>query len=349
MEHVQGVPAGAAGEALLIRLSPFAAAAFLLASLPGRGGAQAVMWQAPRNITLSDWIWGPGGKAMAPHPPFEFVDEDLHGTNPKIRVRDTKGEGWTVKFGGETHGDVFASRLLYALGYPTEPDYYVASGTITGVHDLKRSKPFVSRDGSFRSARFKLRDHKAQVPAGDGEWAWNDNPFTGTPQLSGLKILLMLTSNWDAKDARDGEGGNTSVYAKPGTNSHQLVFAFDDWGASMGRWGGFFSRDKWNPEGYQQQTKLFARSAGGGGIEWGYRGKHDQDITSGISVDDVRWLLNYLSPVTDEELRAGLRASGATEAEIEIYTRSIRERIAQMQNLTKSQSPVKAAANQAHH
>ena len=332
----------------MIGFRPFAAAAFLLASLPGRGGAQAVLWQAPGSITLKDWIWGPGGEVRAPKPPFEFVDEDFHGTNPKVRVRDAKGDSWAVKFGGENHGDVFASRLLYALGYPTQPDYYVANGKITGVHDLKRAKPFVHRDGSFRSARFKLREHKTQAPAEGEEWSWNDNPFTGTPQFSGLKILLMLTSNWDAKDARDGEGGNTSVYSKPGSNGSQLFFAFDDWGASMGRWGGFFGRDKWDPQGYQQQTKNFARSAPGGQIEWGYRGKHDQDITSGISVNDVRWLLNYLSQVTDEELQAGLRASGATEADIEIYTRSIRERITQLENLTKTQSPVKTAANQPH-
>ena len=49
--------------------------------------------------------------------------------------------------------------------------------------------------------------------------------------------------------------------------------------------------------------------------------------TTGISTEDIRWLLIYLGRVTDEELRAGLRASGAAESIIEIYTRSIRDRI----------------------
>lgn len=281
---------------------------------------------------------------MAPQPPFHFVGEDFHGTNPKIRVRDAKGEQWTVKFGGEIHGDIFASRLLYALGYLTQPSYYVARGTIAGVHGLKRAKAFIARDGSFRFARFKLHDHKMLAPLDGDGWPWMENPFVGTPQLNGLKILMMLTSNWDAKDARDRDSSNTAIYAKPKSNTGQRFYAFDDWGATMGKWGGFFDRDIWDPEGYEAETKSFARLAADGRIEWGYRGKHGRDITSGISVDDVRWLMKYLAPVTDAELRAGLRASGATEAQIGIFTRAIRRRIAQLQRLTDSAAPTAVVA-----
>ena len=326
-----------------MRLKLFGCAALMLAALPCSAGEHVVLWQEPRTITAHDWIWGAGGEGRAPKPPFEFEGEDFNGTNPKIRVRDAKGDRWTVKFGGENHSEVFASRLLYAVGYMTQPSYYVAGGTITGVHGLKRAKAFIGRDGSFRFARFKLRDHKTLAPVEGAAWSWNDNPFVGTTQLNGLKILMMLTSNWDGKDARDGEGSNTSVYAKPKSDGSKRFYAFDDWGASMGKWGGFFERDKWNPEGYAQQTKEFARSTADGRIEWGYKGKHDPDITSGISVDDVRWLLTYLSRATGDELRAGLEASGATAAETEVYTRSIRERITHLQRLVDGASPTTAS------
>lgn len=312
--------------------------------LPQTAIGQAVLWQAPEKITVNDWIWGAGGEARAPKPPFEFVDEDFNGTNPKIRVRDAKGDRWIVKFGGENHGDVFATRLLHALGYLTEPSYYVASGTISGVHGLKRARAFVGRDGSFRFARFKLHDHKTLAALEGKSWSWSDNPFVGTPQLNGLKILMMLTSNWDAKDARDGKCANTSIYAKTATG--ELFYAFDDWGATMGKSGGFFSRDKWDPAGYAAQSRDFARLAPGGTIQWGYRGKHDADIVSSISIADVRWLLTYLSLVTDEQLRAGLRASGATDSDIATYTRAIRERIAQLQHLTESGMQTTATAEQ---
>ncbi len=323
-----------------------ASVAFALAAMPYAGAGQAVLWQAPGNMTVNDWIWGPGGEVKAPEPPFEFLDEDLHGTNPKIRVLDATGVRWAVKFGGETHGDVFASRLLYALGYVTQPNYYVASGTISGVHDLKRAKAFVGKDGSFRFARFKLHQSKKVNEVEGLNWSWIDNPFVNTRELNGLKILMMLMSNWDAKDSRDGKGSNTGVYAKTKSDGDHLYYAFDDWGATMGKWGGFFGRDKWNPGGYEAQTKNFVRLAADGRIEWGYRGKHDPDVRSGIPVDDVRWLLTYLAPVTEEELRAGLRASGATEAEIGAYSRGIRERIDQLQRLTDSPAPTTVAAKQ---
>lgn len=329
-----------------MRACHLASAAIALAALPSAVAGQAVLWQAPGKITVNDWIWGVGGEARAPKPPYEFVNEDLHGTNPKIRVRDAKGDRWIVKFGGETHSDVFASRLLYALGYVTQPTYYVASGTITGVHDLKRAKPFVARDGSFRFARFKLHDHNRLAPVDGEAWSWNDNPFVGTPQLGGLKIVMMLTSNWDAKDARDGAGGNTSIYSKPGPDAGQRFYAFDDWGATMGRSGGFFTRDKWDPAGYQAQTRRFVRITPGGAIQWGYRGKHNPDIVSHVSVEDVRWLMTYLSRVSDEEVRAGLQASGATKAEIGAYTRAIRERIVQLQHLADSPAPTTVAVRQ---
>jgi hypothetical protein len=158
----------------------------------------------------------------------------------------------------------------------------------------------------------------------------------GTRELNGLKILLMLMSNWDAKDSRDGAGSNTAIYAKAGPDGDRLYYAFDDWGATLGKWGGFFSRDKWNADGYSEQTRNFARTVDGETIRWGYRGKHAKDVTSGIHIDDARWLLTYLSGVTDEELRAGLQASGATAPETDTYARNIRERIGQLQHLSDS-------------
>jgi len=315
-----------------------------LAALPGAASdANHVLWQAPGTISVDDWIWGPGGENRAPKPPFEFIEEDRNGTNAKLRVRDAKGDQWVVKFGGENHSDVFASRMLFAMGYVTEPSYFVAGGVITGAHDLRRAKPFIGKDGSFSYARFKLRDHKMLAHAENETWSWNDNPFIGSHELNGLKILLMLTSNWDAKDARDGKGSNTSVYQKPGS-AGQLYYAFDDWGATLGKWGGFFQRDKWDPDGFRAQTRNFARTASNQTIEWGYRGKHGKEVTSGISTGDVRWLLTYLSRVTDDELRAGLRASGASGLAIETYTRCLRQRIQQLQSLSAPPSPATATA-----
>jgi hypothetical protein len=145
----------------------------------------------------------------------------------------------------------------------------------------------------------------------------------------------MLMSNRDSKDSRDGRGGNTAVYYRANSGGDKLYYAFDDWGATFGKWGGFFSRDKWDADGFSQQTRRLV-AHNGQAIRWGYRGKHAKDITSGVKVEDVRWLVTYLSAATDEEVRAGLAASGATPFEIDAYAKSIRDRITQLQHLSDS-------------
>jgi hypothetical protein len=78
----------------------------------------------------------------------------------------------------------------------------VTAGSILDVHNLKRAKHFIAKNGSFREARFKLEDHGSEKASSEGAWSWAVNPFLGSPELGGLKILSMLTSNWDTKDSR---------------------------------------------------------------------------------------------------------------------------------------------------
>src|SRR5262249_44905972 len=161
-----------------------------------------------------------------------------------------------------------------------EPAFFVPSGSISGVHGLKRAKHFIAKDGSFKSARFKLREHHAPKPGEDRAWSWTENPFIGTPELGGLKIMIMLTSNCDTKDARDGEGSNNEIVETP--DGSPSWYAVTDWGASLGKAGGFLKRDRWDWNGYRVQTAKFVHMTPGGAIDWGFRGKHQRDITAGV-------------------------------------------------------------------
>ena len=294
-------------------------------------GATTVLWEAPKPMTAADWTWGPGGQDHAPAPPFQFVKEDLSGTNPKVEVKDAKGTTWTVKFGPEVHGDTFAPRLVYAAGYIVVPTYFVASGTIAGTDHLKRAKRFL-RDGAFRDARFKLHDKGTLAREDKYDWSWKDNPFSGSHELAGLKVLMMLTSNWDGKDASDNTS-NTGVFLRKADSGYAYVFT--DWGATMGKWGNFFQRGKWDSRGYARQTRKLVKSVSANGeITWGYSsGKHKRDITQGIQISDVRWLVPWLARITDQDLHAGLMASGALPENVETFTSAIRGRIRELQEV----------------
>jgi hypothetical protein len=118
--------------------------------------------------------------------------------------------------------------------------------------------------------------------------------LVGTREFNGLKIIMMLTSNWDNKDARDaGRGSNTAIFQYPVGDAVELRYVITDWGGSMGKWGCFLSREKWDYKGYAQQTPEFTKGVVGGFVVWGFSGQHTNDLTEKISGFDVKWLLQY--------------------------------------------------------
>lgn len=290
------------------------------------------IWRDPGGVESLDFVHGPGGKKRAPKPPFTFIEEDKGGTNPKVKVSDAFGQTWGVKWGSEIHSEVFASRLAWAAGYYVEADYFVRAGKIAGAAHLSRAKKYVGSDGSFTNARFELREKGISKQKDKESWRWDRNPFAGTRELNGLKIMVMLTSNWDPKDQRDDES-NTAIYTKRKTG--EVTYVMSDWGATMGKWGGVFSREKWDCEGFSHQSRKFVTGVEGGLVRFGYDGKREHDMRNDIRVIDVRWLVGYVGRITDEQIRAGLAASGATADEIDCFTMAIRERINQLKNASR--------------
>jgi hypothetical protein len=293
-----------------------------------------VIWRDPGNVAKLDFIGGSGGRRNAPKPPFAFIEEIQSGSNPKIRVVDADGVKWSVKFGPEVHAEIFATRLAWAVGYFVEPLYFVATGMIDDLGQLKRAKAYIKPDGSFIDARFEKQREKGVESLEDEEsWSWLENPFTGSQELNGLKAIMMLVSNWDNKDVRDiKRGSNTAIFKYPmgrGTEDRYLV---NDWGGAMGKWGGYLKRGKWDCKGYTKQTPDFVKGVRGDYFVWGYEGQHTRDFADDIRISDMRWLIRYLGRITDEQLRDGLRASGANAGEIDCFARSVRERIDQIKS-----------------
>ncbi|MGH9841687.1 MAG: hypothetical protein ACREEM_23285 [Blastocatellia bacterium] len=325
----------------LLRPSLICAIAFAIAGASGLAfqkkekpvqPGKPVIWQDPGEIEKLDFVGGPGGSERAPKRPFTFVEERLTGSNPKIRVTDANGAKWNVKFGSEVNAETFATRLIWACGYFVDPAYFVPSGKVEQLGKLSRAKKAVSSDGQFTDARFEaVKEKGVRELDAEQSWGWVSNSFVGSKELNGLKVLMMLTSNWDNKDVRDtSRGSNTAIYQTPTQAGLEDRYIVTDWGGSMGKWGGVMSREKWDCKGYSSQTKDFVKGMKGDQVEFGYSGQHSESFKTGIRKSDVQWLMQYLGRITDNQLRAGLQASGATSEEVECFTRSIRERINQL-------------------
>jgi hypothetical protein len=295
--------------------------------IPAIAHGQDVIWHDPGAVDQLDFRYGIGGEQMAPKPPFSFVKEDTSGSQPKVAVKDASGRAWVIKFGQEASPDTFATRLAWAVGYWAEPNYFVANGVIEGVHNLSRASQNVDGSGNFHNGRFQLRSSSPEY-LDNINWNWDRNPFVGTPELNGLKIMMMLVSNWDDKDYRDaaGRGSNTAIYK----DGDRYIFFIDDWGASFGSWGGVFTRSKWDCADYNRQSKNFVKSMQPGSVNWGYVGQHTNLMTRGVRPADVKWLMQYLGKVTDEQLHTGLISSGASDEQAGYCTQGIRMRIQEL-------------------
>jgi hypothetical protein len=292
-----------------------------------------LIWRDPGDVRRLDMTNGPGGSSGAPAPPFRFLEEHSSGSQPCISVTDARGRRWRAKWGDEVRSENFAVRLAWACGYFAEITYFVAGGRIEGAANLQRARTCVGEDCRFRDARFELDDPDVRKMFEEHSWAWNDNPFVGTRELHGLKIIVMLLSNWDTKDRRDvARGSNTAIFehrvSRWRREAHYLI---TDWGGSMGRWGGnIVTRAKWDPEGFAAQTPQFVTGVQNGLVLFGYTGQRTADMASGIRVEDARWLCRYLGRITDAQLFEALTASGATEDEARSFAASLRERVNQL-------------------
>jgi hypothetical protein len=299
---------------------------------------QHTLWRDPgvvENVNLTE---GPGGAGGEPMPPFVFLEEHLTGSQPCVSVRDGRRRRWRVKWGNEVRSENFAVRLVWACGYFAETTYFVSAGEIEGATALQRARSCIDDDCRFQDARFELDDPDVRKLFEEHSWAWNDNPFVGTPQLAGLKVLVMLLSDWDTKDRRDvARGSNTAIFEhRAGRWRREARYLITDWGGSMGRWGNnIVTRGRWDPDGFEAQTSEFVTGVDEGMVRFGYTGQRTADVAIGITVQDVRWLCRYLGRITDAQLAAALDASGANTDERARFAAAIRERINQLVKTTK--------------
>jgi hypothetical protein len=295
------------------------------------------IWRDPGAIETLDLVHGPGGADHAPAAPFTFLEEPATGSQPCLSVRDARGRRWRIKWGHEARVEAFAVRAAWACGYVAEITHFVPSGMIHDVPALGRARSCVEAvDGRFIDARFEADDPDVAKFFEEHSWAWDSNPFVGTRELSGLKIVMMLLSNWDSKDRRDvALGSNTAIFVTrvhKWPHSHrEAQYLLTDWGGAMGRWGSnIVTRGRWDVDGFEAQTPQFVAGVKDGRVSFGYVGQRTADIAADIPVEHARWFHGYASRISERQLVEGLLASGATDDEASRFARAIVERIAQL-------------------
>jgi hypothetical protein len=275
------------------------------------------------DISTLDLTLGIGSREGMPKPPFNFEKEDTTGTNPKIKVIDANGVKWNVKFDEEVHGEIAASRIVWAFGYNVEESYYVPSAQINGVTGLGRAKKFVGANGAITNALFEKRP--GNIARRKEPWSWSSNPFRGTRELSGLILLNVLVNNWDAKQTNNGVLG---ILDENGAVNEWYTVC--DWGGTFGKYSSVFSHSKWTPSDFQKQA--FIEGLSGGTLKLHYKGK--MNTSPSVPLEHARWFAGLASQLTDTQIRQAFEASGASQSEITIFSSKIRERLNELKKAT---------------
>jgi hypothetical protein len=245
-----------------------------------------------------------------------------------------------VKWGDEVNVETLATRLAWAAGYFVETTYYVPKGRIEGAASLTRASASLDEHGSFRNARFELDEEGVLKHFDAHSWSWADNPFVGSPELNGLKIVMMWVSNWDAKDVRDvARGSNTAIFEYPGpAGMREARYLVIDWGGALGRWGGIATRGRWDCYAFAEETAAFVSGVEGDVVTFGYTGQHTADIAQGIRVSDVQWLMRRLDALSEAQIAEAVRVSGGTAEEVAVFSRALRGRLDMLSNVAANPS-----------
>lgn len=276
-------------------------------------GQTAVMW-SPVNIEARNLYNGAGGAAMRPNVRrIRFIKKETGGNNLKYRIRDARGRVWVAKIADESQAEVAANRLLYGVGYRTEIDYLAPQMTIPGK-------------GKYTNVRLEARPASIKR---DGIWKWDENPFRGTPEFKGLRVLMALINNWDLKD------DNNKVLRTRG----EAQYIVSDLGSSFGKLPyssapilNRFGRSVNDPVDFVNSTFIHGVEPNGE-VDFYYKAK-GKDLLKGITVEDARWIGRLLSRLSDRQIRDAFRAANYSQSEVTLLSGAIKDRIRQLNRLT---------------
>lgn len=308
---------------------------------PAALGQHAVLWTDPGDIKGRNLFYGVGGKEHEPALPLTYVEEDKGGTSPKFEAKDSQGEKWKAKMGPESQAEVAASRLMWAVGFSANENYFLAETKVPGSHEHQhRGKQFIDGTDNVHDLRVQRN------PPGEkkiADWDWKKNPFVGTREFNGLRVMMALLSNWDLKD------NNNAVYEVKDDPSQQ-IYGVTDVGATFGSSGKSFpdSKSKNNLQMYAHRKFISKVTESTVDLNFPthpsliyyvfappfvFHARHFYWVGRNIPRQDVRWIASLLSQLSQDQVRDAFRAAGYTPQQIDAYSAEVESRIAQISKL----------------
>jgi len=328
---------GVAALIVVIAISPLAASQQQQQAPTDSG---AVIWTDPGDIRTRNLYWGPGGEQHQPQPPVEFLEEDMHGTNPKFDVRDAAGTKWRVKLGDEARPEVVATRLLWAVGYTANENYFLPMLHVNNMPaQLRRGQNLAGNGGDVPDVRLQRRPENQKKIS---NWNWRNNPFAGTREFNGLRVMMALIRNWDLDD-------ENNAILEDKKNSDRKIYEVSDVGTAFGSSGRRYyqKNSKGNIDAYRRGRLIHLVHADFIDLRFPtmpplsfifdlpfYAAQlHARWVGKHIPRADAKWIGSLLSQLSPDQIREAFRAAGYSPAVIEAYTTTLIARIQELNRL----------------
>jgi hypothetical protein len=299
------------------------------------GAGQPILWRDPGEISSKNLFYGVGGEKSMPALPVKFLSEDSAGISPKFEAEDKAHQKWKAKLALEAQSETVVSRLLWAVGYFANENYYYAQLPVENLAQLKRGQEFETPNG-VKGAR--LQRH--QLGTNKGQWDWKKNPFYGTREFNGLRVMMALVRNWDLM------ADNNAIFED---GSGREIYEVTDVGASFGKTGPSYSdkKAKNNLESFSRGKFISKVTADHVDFKFPtrpplififmpksfFKEAHTSWIGKHIPRADVKWIAGLLSQLTPAQIRDAFRAGGYTPEQVEGFAQVVEKRISELNRL----------------
>jgi hypothetical protein len=274
--------------------------------------ARAQIW-TPTDVPSMDVKAGP--KRLDSFPfratlTCDYLPKELSGASPKFACRLGDEDEIKVKFGGanaEVYAEVAATRLLWALGFPSDQMYPVkvicrrCPATLAGM----------ARDNDesvFDPATVERKLPGREFPGEEG-WAWNeldtiDEKAGGAPRAhrDALRLLAVLLQHTDTKPQQQRLLCLDDAPAEPkDTTCLRPLMMVNDLGLTFGRANTFNLNEKAMNLVAWSETPVWKGETGCvGNLPKSFTGTLDNPV---ISEEGRQFLTTLLNALTDAQLR----------------------------------------------
>jgi len=190
---------------------------------------------------------------------------------------------------------------------------------VVGLPRLTRGQEFVSNGDTVTGARLEREGGNE----GSNTWSWYDNPFVGTREFNGLRVMMALVNNWDLKQINN---------RATGTSGGGGQYGITDLGATLGRTGNSLNRSKGVPSDYAEtHSRPFFFSI------FNFRNyrfrTRMESLVKHIPIADARWIGDRLGRLSTDQIRDCFRAAGFSSTEVEGYAQIVTQRITALKQL----------------